>query len=292
LRYSKKHDRFDSRQPTTLSIIYAQLELRFGLIRATTPKYSKYEFKAEPQYFVAHQIDNSAVAKAIQQTAIKAATWYHIDVDEAAQRSSGTRMDVITKLNDWHDRGIIEMKTSGVMHVYRIEKSLPETEDELNDIADKLFSQMQEREQADLKRTQDVVALATSSSCISRGLATYFGDTSKELPVECGHCTWCETHQPQVLGKQAYKETKRSHIQHILQAIPERDDPRFLARVAFGITSPKITAAKLQYKTDLYASLGTHNFMVRSSFPLIFMIRVMITINFNADLYLGFTQGI
>jgi hypothetical protein len=173
-------------------------------------------------------------------------------------------MDVITKLNDWHDRGIIEMKTSGVMHVYRVEKSLPRTGDELNDIANKLFTQMQEREQADLKRTQDVVALATSSSCISRGLATYFGDTSKELPMECGHCTWCETHRPQVLGKQAYQETKRAHIQHILQAIPERDDPRFLARVAFGIASPRITTAKLQNKPQLFASLGTHGFMVCS----------------------------
>jgi hypothetical protein len=182
-------------------------------------------------------------------------------------------MDIITKLNDWHDRGIIEMKTSGVLHVYRIEKPLPKTEEELDDIAEKLFKQMEERELADLKRTQDVVTLATSASCISRGLAKYFGDTSRDLPEACGHCTWCETQTPIKLGKQAYKETKKADIDHILSAIPERDDPRFLARVAFGITSPRITVGKLQNKPTLFASLGEHNFevSVSSSFHVVIL---------------------
>jgi superfamily II DNA helicase RecQ len=171
-------------------------------------------------------------------------------------------MDVITNLNDWHERGIIDMKTSGVMHVYRIEKTFPRTTEELNGIADKLYEQMEQREQAELERTQHVVALATSSSCISRGLAKYFGDTSKSLPEECGHCTWCETHEPRKLGKQAYRETRRQDIEHVLKLIPERDDPRFLARVAFGITSPRITAAKLQNDKNVYESLPEHDFVV------------------------------
>jgi hypothetical protein len=158
------------------------------------------------------------------------------------------------------------MKTSGVVHVYRIEKNLPKTSEELDNIADQLYEQMSEREQADLKRTQDVVALATSSSCISHGLAKYFGDTSKDLPEECGHCTWCETHEPRVLGKQAYKETTRRDVEHVLKRIPERDDPRFLARVAFWITSPRVTAAKLQNDKSVYETLVEHDFMVSALF--------------------------
>lgn len=46
----------------------------------------------------------------------------------------------------------------------------------------------------------------------------------------------------------------------VLQACPDRDDPRYIARVAFGIGSPRVTAAKLS-KHQVFGSMEEHDFM-------------------------------
>ena len=46
-----------------------------------------------------------------------------------------------------------------------------------------------------------------------------------------------------------------ARIQEILDACPERDDPRLLARMAFGITSPRLTAGKWSTSHPLFGSM-------------------------------------
>jgi hypothetical protein len=48
----------------------------------------------------------------------------------------------------------------------------------------------------------------------------------------------------------------------VLEACPDRDDPRYIARVAFGIGSPRVTAAKLT-KSPVFGSMEDHQFTVR-----------------------------
>ncbi|TGO86940.1 hypothetical protein BPOR_0265g00110 [Botrytis porri] len=50
-------------------------------------------------------------------------------------------------------------------------------------------------------------------------------------------------------------------FKNILNMIEERDDPRFLARVAFGISTPRVTAMKLG-KSPIFASMDDHEFSV------------------------------
>jgi hypothetical protein len=49
----------------------------------------------------------------------------------------------------------------------------------------------------------------------------------------------------------------------LLQVVPERDDARFLARVAFGISSPRVAMAKLS-GSRVFGSMEDHDFMVSS----------------------------
>jgi hypothetical protein len=164
-------------------------------------------------------------------------------------------------LNDWNESDAILLKTSGVQQVYRVLQKLPSTSPEIEDLTDKLYAQMQAREQQDLQRTRDVVSLITSRACFSCKLAAYFGDGSHDMQAECGHCTWCETHKAVVLEKMPLVETDHAGIDAVLRACSARDDPRFLARIAFGITSPRVTAMKLS-KSPVFGSLNTHDFMV------------------------------
>jgi hypothetical protein len=120
---------------------------------------------------------------------------------------------------------------------------------------------MHKREEQDLQRTKDVIDLVTDESCLSRGLAKYFGDDSEGLSPECGHCSWCEKHQPITIVPRQPASEEKAAVGRILSAVPERDDPRFLARIAFGIKSPRITALKYD-KKPFFAALWEHDFPV------------------------------
>ena len=195
----------------------------------------------------------------------KAVRLYHVDVDQAGSQPGTSRSQIVQKLNDWNEDNTIVLRTSGLQHVYRIEKSLPATESERKVIADTLFAQMLKRERQDMERTQDVLRLMTDTTCISRNLAKYFGDFSEGLPAECGHCTWCETHEAAVVAPRPTFDDKAG-IGRILMAFVERDDPRFLAKIAFGIASPRITALKYS-SHPLFGSLDTADFPVNHPFP-------------------------
>lgn len=138
------------------------------------------------------------------------------------------RADVLRKLNEWNDGNIIELKTSGVEHVYRVLRKLPSTTAETEDILDKLYRQIQDRERQDLLRTQAVVNLATESSCLSFRIGEYFGDKNTSLAQRgCGHCTWCETKKRVAMPTRQPVQTSNAQIEEILDATDVRDDPRF-----------------------------------------------------------------
>jgi hypothetical protein len=250
------------KQPTALGILYAQLELHFNLIRATTPKYTDYSFEARPRYFVSAVRGSSLAAKAIFSNATKAAKLHHIDMNGTTRLTDVPRHEIVNKLTEWNDEDIISLRTSGLQHVYKIEKQLPTAKAPRQVIADTLFAQMHKREQQDLQRTKDVIDLVTAGYCLSRGLANYFGDDSIGLDSECGHCSWCETHQRITVKPRVTAGEEKISVTKILNVVPERDDPRFLARIAFGIKSPRITALKYDKKA-VFASLQGYDFQVK-----------------------------
>lgn len=125
---------YDIKQ-TVLNNIFAQLELRFGLLRATTPKYTSYSY-TDLKTFAR---DTSPAATAVRAHSKKAKTLTHIDVDAAARATGVFRGDIVTKLNDLNDNRIIELRTGGVVNVFRIMKPLPTTPTERAKITDALY---------------------------------------------------------------------------------------------------------------------------------------------------------
>jgi hypothetical protein len=244
-------------QHTVLKNIYAQLELRFGLLRETTPKYTAYSYTALGDTTK----DKSPAAQAIRSTARKAKTLYHIDVDAASRSSRLSRTELVAKLNDWHDKALIDLRTSGVVNLYRVLSKLPTMKADQRKIIDSLYAELEAREQQDLDRGQQVMDLINGSACFSAALARHFGDSLPDGKTECGHCTWCETHKPVKVITPQPKPLDQAALDKILKAIPDRDDPRYLARIAFGISSPRVTQAKLG-KDPLFGSMEEYDFMV------------------------------
>lgn len=240
-----------------LGNIYAQLELRFNLLRASTPKYTSYSYKE----LASTAGDRSAAALAIAKGATKAKVKFTADVDKITRSSGLSRGAIVAKLNDWNDSGLIDLETAGVMNVYRVLQKLPSTPAEKQTIIDALYDQLVLREQQELDRMKEVTDLITNKACLSRSLAEHFGDTLPDKTQECGHCIWCEskTAVPMVMPPQ--REWDSAAFSKVLDACPDRDDPRYLARIAFGISSPRATAAKMS-RHAVFGSMEDHDFMV------------------------------
>ncbi|KAK4208061.1 P-loop containing nucleoside triphosphate hydrolase protein [Rhypophila decipiens] len=252
---------FDIR-PSPLQVIYATLELHFGLFRAITPEYSTYKFEAKtPSYLATLKNDRTPAAKAILSSAVKKVKFYDIDVKAAAMASGGVvdRADIIKKLNQLNDSGIIELHTSGLLHRYTLLKNLPDSDAEVEMVVDKLYQDMQGRERDAIRRGREVVELITGSKCFALALAEHFGMTLPDNKQNCGHCTFCLTRKPVVAPVERVTPTTRASISGVLAATNVRDDPRFLARVAFGIKSPRVSQLKLD-KHDCFRSLAHHSF--------------------------------
>lgn len=255
----KQTNTFDIRS-SPLGTIYAALELQFGLIRAITPEYSEYKFKPRPSYHALVKTEKSPEAKAIFQNAKKAKEWYSINLTEAITTQPGrlSRADLVRKLNQWHETGHLELKASGVRHKYRILKELPRTSAEIDNLTGQLMEDLERREQAALDRSQQVQDLITGNTCYALGLAQHFG---MELPggkSKCGHCSHCAGERvPQPAKPPAWIDRKKFNA--ILAACCDRDDPRFLARIAFGIKSPRLTKQGLD-KQAVFRSMADHQF--------------------------------
>ncbi|KAF2971610.1 hypothetical protein GQX73_g1998 [Xylaria multiplex] len=237
LALGKKHDV----RASPLAIILATIELRFGLIRAITPEYSIYQFEVGPNHYTAKR------------------KWHKIDVHTAAVDNGLLRADIVRKLNEFNDRGLIQVKASGVVNRYKILKALPKTAKEVGEITDKLLTEMEDREADAMKRFEAVSDLLTDSQCFARALTKYFGMELPNGKPKCGHCTYCLTGKPVRLPSKPQRPVNMKGIYDILVACKVRDDPRFLARVAFGIKSPRVTALKLD-NSPVFGSMQDHEF--------------------------------
>lgn len=95
---------------------------------------------------------------------------------------------------------------------------------------------------------------------LAHALAVYFNDEDAVLEGMCGKCTFCTTGAKLEFTSQAESIPDPKKLEAILAACPERDDPRLLARMAFGITSPRLTAGKWSSSHPLFGSMVSADF--------------------------------
>jgi superfamily II DNA helicase RecQ len=241
----------------TLGIIYAQLELTFKLFRAAGSLYSTYKYAVKDSNALAR--DTSPAAAVIKRASVKASKWTHIAVDDLANTSRIERADIVRKLDQWNELGAVELKKEGVRTSFRLERPLPSSAAEIDAIIKQVDDNMGATEDMNLARTKSLIDLITDKKCFSHALAGYFGDTGNNAPESCGHCTWCETRTKVDLPNEPPQPPDSEKVKKVLDKISVRDDPRFLAKVAFGIKSPRATDLKV-YNTGVFESMNVCDF--------------------------------
>ncbi|KAF5246150.1 hypothetical protein FANTH_6917 [Fusarium anthophilum] len=249
---------FDIRM-SPLSVIYAALELRFNLIRATTPEYSSYKFEAHGQYYPRLKSMNTPESKAILKHAKKAKKFHSIDPTKVANDEGLRRNEIINLLNDLNNSGAVVLTVGGVEQKYKVMGKLPKTDTAIDDLTDKLYEDLKRREKQALDRLKDVINFVTASKCFGLSIAQHFGMDLPENKKKCGHCTFCLKGAAVKHPPWTPKQVDRAAINKVLISTGIRDDARFLARIAFGIKSPRVGKLKLD-RSPAFMSMADHDF--------------------------------
>lgn len=234
-----------------LSVIYATLELHYNLIRAITPEYNQYQFEVVNSGLYYQTMNNMKKsdrpeAKAIMDYAEKKIKYTNVDVNKITRETGFLRTNVIQILDHLDRDGAIQLTAKGVTPKFRVLQKLPQTKQELDDLAKKMYADLEQKEKDALHRTQEVVNLVTGEQCFAQALTQHFGMSLPDGKERCGHCTFCDSGKAVKLPPKEQRPLDREGIKRVLDACPVRDDPRFLARVAFGIASPRVTTLKMR----------------------------------------------
>ncbi|KAF5385259.1 hypothetical protein D9615_001455 [Tricholomella constricta] len=255
----KEHD-IRYAQQNVLNLCYAQLELDYGYLRAITPFYSVYEIAPRGNGWASILSNKSKVGTAIRSNCRPKGRKYEIDVVNAAAASGLDKIELTKQISNWELDGLIDFKASQVRARYAVLKPLPKDTAEIMRMAGKLHSRMLKREEEGIEKLRQVIEFATDQDCLAHNLAKYFGDENAVPDGMCGRCTFCLAGQSVEFSGQIVVPIDPAQIQAILRACPERNDPRLLARMAFGITSPRLTVNKWSTSHPLFGSMVSVDF--------------------------------
>ncbi|KAJ7103619.1 ATP-dependent DNA helicase [Mycena belliarum] len=238
-----------------LNLCYAQLELDYGFLRAIQPRGN-----GERQSILN---DRSKEAVTIRTYWRSKGEKFEVNVVDVATQSGMDRSDLARKINRWEFDGFIQTKPSQLRSRYLILPKgdrLPKTPEGIEKVAAQLYQGMKKREEDGVAKLREVLQLATDDECIPRNLTQYFGGEDTVPEEGCGFCTFCTTGQGVSFSPHTVVQVNKSQVSAILNACHERDDPRLLARMAFGITSPRLTALKCSTSHPLFGSMVNTDF--------------------------------
>lgn len=224
-------------------LTYLELE---GHLQATTPFYSSYKFqplKSSAEILERFQGERREFLANVLRQSRKAKTWCYIDLDQAAKATGQPRDRIVRALDYLAEQNLIELKAEGVRQTFR----LLQTPSDLKSLGSELYRRLIEREKREIDRLQQVLALAGHDGCQVALLAEHFGE---RLPQPCGHCSWCTGgRRPVRLLARREAVIDDALWQRVRALAAEKRDvlgaPRPLARFLCGLTSPRLSAAKL-----------------------------------------------
>ncbi len=241
-------------RPLVLRTLLTYLELE-GYLRGGTPFYSNYQFKplmSSTEILGQFEGQRKNFLAGLFRQSTKARMWFRLDPDSAAQALNTSRDRIVSALDWLGDKQMLEVKVAGVRNRYERINS----PDDLNALSEMLSQRMRKREQAEIKRLEQVLDLMSAKTCQTAMLAEHFAET---LEKPCGHCSSCLSQQQPLLdrGVVAMPEELITDIETLLNnpdAQRTLSDSRSLARFLCGVTSPKSSRAKLS-KHALFGKL-------------------------------------
>ncbi len=242
-------------RPLVLNTLLTYLELD-GYLEKGTPYYATYRFRPllpSKEILGKFEGERRQFLAAVFRQARKAKVWFDIDVDGAARATGSTRERVVSALDYLAQQKFLELTTSDAHDRFRGLKTPPS----LNAVAEELHRRCLDRERKEIGRLNQVLELAGHDGCLVTRLCRHFGEPREG---DCGHCSWCLDGGKAVrllprptaaISDAVWKEAEEFRSQHA-EVLTE---PRAFARFLCGLTSPRLTKAKLT-REKLFGALG------------------------------------
>ncbi len=230
-------------RPLVVTTLLTYLELE-EVIVATRPFYASYSVKLVrdfEQVLAGYDDQRKDFLRRTFAAAKEGRSWLTFDLDEVALATGETRDRIVAALTHLEEAGDLALRKSKVRQGYRLLKE----DVDLKHLAKKLDERFQKREDADLQRVRQVVALAESSDCLTHFVTHHFG----EEIGECGHCDRCRGVEPQPLPRSPVQDIDVATME-IIQQLDEEGHAslktnRQVARFLCGISSPAASRARL-----------------------------------------------
>lgn len=137
-------------------------------------------FKGERQQFIQALFDNCAVKK----------TWTYVDIQAIMDNYSTNgkpvdRSRILTALEWLDEQGHLDLQAKLAVERYDVTSS----DIDVSSLCHQMHQLFLNKEQSEIQRIHNMIALFESDHCISHNMALYFGDSN--APEQCGHCSVC-----------------------------------------------------------------------------------------------------
>lgn len=236
-----------------LRTLLTRLELD-GYLQGGTPFYSEVKFKplVDPQdIFGRFEGERRQFLEKVFGFAKEGRVWLQLDPAQAANALQTDRERIIKALDYLGDQGLLEVQAGGVRNRYRQLRA----PDDAQGLSDELTAYNEKREAAEIARLQQVLDLFARDGCRAQALAAHFGE---QLADTCGVCSGCTDGGATIPERQARSvpDGLDERIQPVTDDAGEAlSTPRAVARFLCGLTSPKMTRARLT-RNSLFGELG------------------------------------
>jgi len=178
--------------------------------------------------------------------------WLTVRIGEAAGRLGVDRDGLGKIISEMEAGGDAVVRRSGWRHVFRVKRE-PEDREKL---IEEMVGIFREREASDLKRLDQVMALASGKGCMTQRLLKHFGE---KMDVQCGHCDRCRGILPVKLKRKKPRKVSMAELGRIRALLDEKHaslmSERQMARFLCGMSSPASMRARL-YRHDEYGMLS------------------------------------
>ncbi len=252
---SSRHDI----RPLVLRTALTYLELA-GVIAQGTPFYAGYEARPlVPLETIAgaFQGERASFIERLFGAAKRGRIWYGFRPEALAATLREPRARIVSALQYLAEKQRIELRASDVRHRYtRLRREEPAA------LARELAIRFQRREEQEIARLGQVLAIVRHAGCQTLALAAHFGEHRAQA---CGHCGYCDDGVARALPDPRRLPPIDGAIDQDEWSSLCAKHPRVLgehraqARLLCGLSSPALTQSKLS-RHRLFGALDQHRF--------------------------------
>lgn len=229
---------FDMRQ-LVAKTYFTYLEL-LGIVDFVAPFYSTYkiEFLVTKEKIIdLFDASRKEFLSLVLNAGTQGSKWLTLDSVKVADELGEDRMRIVKALNYLEEKNMINISVSGIRQVYRFKNK--------NTNIINLISQLQklfiDREQNDIKMSENLINLLKHNGCKTQFLMEHFGEEIKQ----CGHCEYCiYKHNTIPYSKKEYdfRDFDLSKVRDLKNEYPEVfASTRKITKFLCGISSPHIS---------------------------------------------------